>query len=131
MNDRVTKRQVICFLPDSVNEAARHYARQAGITRQALLGMAINRHAQTLGVSVRLETKVRRLASLKPQRQRTNREDAPGRQGKSAMAGWFNAEIVTQMSLALFKRQSSMQSAGEAGLMEILRLHGEGEICHF
>lgn len=113
---RAGKRQIVCFLTPDQNHAARIYAQSMGMTRQSLLGRAINRFLESLGERPLLNDKVTRLLCMTNPRVRKF-HNPYGRYGKSALAGWFSDDAVTDATIALMKHGSNFQQAAVSGLV--------------
>lgn len=112
---RSGKRQIVCFLKPEQNHAARRYAQSMGLTRQSLLGRAINRHLASLGELPKLNDAVTRMVCMTNPRVRKFHNPF-GRYGKSALAGWFSDEAVSEAALVLMKHGSNFQHAAVSGL---------------
>lgn len=118
---RIGKKQIVCFLPPDINETAYDFALETGISRQALLAMALNFFMRQNDHSSRLSTRTKRLFRI-PGRKRCLRKNAYGRTGKSALAGWYDERDISIMSTALSKMDKNFQIAAENGLRGLLKL---------
>ncbi len=113
---RTGKKQIVCFLTPEENSAARIYAQSMSMTRQSLLGRAINRYLESLGERPLLNDRVTRLLCMTNSRVRKF-HNPYGRYGKSALAGWFSDDAVTNAAIALMRHGSNFQQAAIAGLV--------------
>ena len=115
---RVGMKQISCFISPEASERYYQYCLQAGWTRQELLARAINLALEEMGETRRLDFNSKRVFRI-PGRRRSQRENAYGRSGKMAIAGWYPVSQVNNIMAVVAKADMSLQDIASYGLEAI------------
>lgn len=116
-NSRVGKKQIVCFISPEESELYYSYCLKAGWSRQELLARAINLALLDFDdIKHRLDTEAKRIFRI-PSRKRSVRENAFGRTGKQAIAGWYPVTQVNNISKELSAHDMTLQDIAYYGLM--------------
>lgn len=115
---RVGKKQIVCYISPEDSERYYQYCLHAGWTRQELLARAINYAMQDFNEPARLDYQSKRLFRI-PNRRRSVRENASGRTGKMAIAGWYPVSQVERIAIIVAQHDMSLQDVATYGLMMI------------
>lgn len=119
-NSRIGKKQIVCFITPEESELYYNFCLRTGLTRQELLGRAINEAIKGFGddIQYRLDCEAKRVFRI-PTRKRSVRKNLFGRTGKQAIAGWYLVSQVDNIAKELAKKNMTFQDVASFGLMMI------------
>lgn len=123
---RLSRRQVIVYLPASIDRPARDLARRQRYTLQRFVGMAVNARLSELGIDPILTYTQQHLFVRVEKAAATRTAASPSRAGRTAMAGWFERDEVERLNRLTDELGTSVQDIAEAGVMALLKGEADG-----
>lgn len=119
---RVSKMQLIAFLPDDLDAQLRSKAEANGDTFQQVLGRLINLELKSRGIDPVLSTDrqhvfVRRNSTAQP---RTATGTAPTRKNRKSFAGWFDRNEVTKLRSLCRELGTNVQKLSVLGARRLI-----------
>ena len=124
---RATKKQIVCYVSPEYNDILYNFCLENNLTRQELLGRAINKSLALIDIEKRLDVSTRRIVRM-PGRKRSVREGKEhfSREGKTALAGWFPKSGVDAISSEIAKKDTNFQRLAMVGLNIIVPIEETG-----
>ena len=119
---RLSKMQIVAFLPPELDEAMRFRARSAGDTLQQVLGRAINRELKERGIPavLTIERLHQFIRKNNPAQPRVSMTTAPTRRKRKCLAGWFDRQEVNKLQAICSEIGTDSQELAEAGARRLV-----------
>ena len=126
LGGRATKRQIVCYISPDYNERLYMYCLDNDLTRQELLGKAINNALAGLGITTRLNVETKRIVR-RPSRKRSVRigKEHFNREGKTALAGWYPKSGVDAVIKDISRKDTNFQELAMIGLNMLCPMEDE------